>query len=86
MSNHTSEFSAELWRLRARRWTRYIVGILGFTIIGYALLGIYQTYETARAASVWAPGVGVEEIFMSSVEGQLVLFAVGVAVVYIAAR
>lgn len=70
---------------RIRGLGRLLLGGVGFLLIGYASLVMYETHQRLRQAPL-DPRVSYEEAFIAAAEPQLLLLGAGVVVVVLAAR
>ena len=76
----------ETVRIRARAIGRLTLAAVGFALIGYATLGMYQTHQELQSIPR-DPQVSYQELFLASVDPLLFgLVGVGAAVVFLSIR
>jgi hypothetical protein len=73
-----------LW-IRFRSILRLLIGVVGFGLIAYAVVGLYATHQRAQGAEI-PLGVRYESVFTSVAEGYFLMFGAGVVIVLLVSR
>jgi hypothetical protein len=75
----------ETLKIRLRSSIRLLIGIVGFGIIAYAVVGLYTTHQRAQGAGATL-GPRYESVFTAVAEGYFILFGIGVVMVLIVSK
>lgn len=73
--------------LKIRFWSsiRIILGLVGFGIIAYSLVGLYNTHQEVRGTQLLI-NARYETIFTAAAETDIILFGIGAFIVLFAVR
>jgi len=75
----------ETAKLRIRSFGRLLVGGVGFAVVVYSLLLLYERHETLQNIPR-DPRVPYERAFMAGAEVPVAVLAAGVLIVFLASR